>query len=86
MAIILRPVKYSQCIFYAPHPQFDVSLSGGPLGETRGHVSNIALSEANAIVECLQSSFIADAVSVSLCAEPDPFEGLVNWVPRKLDT
>ena len=74
-------MNYPQVVFYAPHPKVDPSLSSVPLGETRVHVSNIALGESEFFFECVQSAFIADPVAVSLCAKPDLFEGLVNWVP-----
>ena len=79
--LILLPVHYNQGIFYAPYPKVDTYLSGGPLGENGGHVSNIALSEADKIVKCPQSAFIEDAVTVDLRAEPDPRKYLVEWVP-----
>ena len=80
-ALILHPVHDAKGIFYVPHPKVDVFLSGGTHGETRGHVLNIALSEANKVVECLQSTFIVDSVAVALRAKPNPCKGLVNWFP-----
>ena len=74
------PVHYAQGIFYAPYTKVDSSLSGGPLGETGYHVSNIALSEADKIVEFLYSDFISDDVVIALCAKPGPIRGLVGWV------
>ena len=65
---IWHPVHYAQGIFYVPYPKVDASLSGGPLDETGGHVSNIVLSEANKIAKCLQSAFVLDAVVVALHA------------------
>ena len=81
MILILRPVHYSQAKFYASHTKVDASLSSGPLGETRGHVSNIALSEAEEIDECLKSTFIADDIVVALRAKPDPSKDLVYYIP-----
>ena len=41
--LILRPVHDAQGIFYTPHPKFDVSLSGSPLGDTKA-MSQTSLS------------------------------------------
>ena len=84
VALILHPVHYSQAIFYTVHPKVDASFSGGPTEEIRGHVSNIDFSEANEIIECLQSAFIAYAVAVALRSKPTPIKALVDWVPCRL--
>ena len=63
------------------YPKVDASLSGSPLVDTGGLVSNIAISEANGITKCLQSALITDVVEVYLRAKPHPSKGLVNWVP-----
>ena len=80
MALILHPVHYAYGIFYASHTKVDASLSSGPLVETGYHVSNIAFSEVETIVECLHSAFIVDAVAVALRAETDTSKGLVHLV------
>ena len=76
----LAPSKLCLRYIFTPHPKVDASLSGGTLGETRGHVSNVALSEANEVFKCPHSAFTADAVAVALRTRPDPCEGLVNWI------
>ena len=44
-------VHDAQGIFHAPHTKVDAYLKSGPLGENRGHVSNIDLSEAIEVVD-----------------------------------